>query len=195
MFGRKLPRLDDFSEWNQMTARLVELQQKRALADGRVGELGAALSAAAAPVAASDRLERARAMVVGETVDFQPRQVSSRIQADLEAAREERAVLDEAIEMQKRELERLRVKLSENICRKLLADHHKMAYRIAKLAKELAEASAEEDDFRKALEDGGIQYSSVLRPKLFTGIGRLEDHHSRISYYLREAADFGYPVP
>jgi hypothetical protein len=128
----------------------------------------------------SERQERARALTLGHSVKFTGRPQPRQIEADLDAAYEERAVLDEAILMQTREIENLRDRLSKEICATLRPRHQQMALRIAKAMKELATASAEEHDFRKQLEDDGIRYSAWLRPMEFTAIGRLDEPSSRV---------------
>jgi hypothetical protein len=96
--------------------------------------------------------------------------------------------------MQGREIERLRDRLSKEICATLRSHHHQLALRIAKAMKELAAASAEEHDFRKDLEDDGIRVSAWLRPMEYTKLGRIEEPESHVSHYLREAEEFGYPT-
>jgi len=154
-----------------MVRRERELQGKRTAADKRVQELLSTRSEAQGPMSGSERQERARALTLGHSVKFTGRPQPRQIEADLNAAYEERAVLDEAILMQTREIENLRDRLSKEICATLRPSHHQMALRIAKAMKELAAASAEEHDFSKQLEDDGIRYSAWLRPMEYTKLG------------------------
>jgi len=190
----KTPRLEDFPEWKEQNKRLQELNGKRDAAEKRVQTLLSERSEAQGPMRGSERQEKARALITGQSVEFTGRPPAHQVEADINAAIEERAVLDEAVALQNREIEALRDRLSREICVGLRAHHHQLTLRIAKAMKELAAASAEEHDFRKQLEDAGIRYLAWLRPMEFTAIGRLDEPSSRVSNYLKEAEEFGYPT-
>src|SRR5579871_6540174 len=160
----KIPRLDDFAEWRDMQQRLTELKVRRDAADRRVQELLGQQRAANAPITESERQQRAREMVMGSaTASVVPLLDGEEIGRNLRTAREERATLDVAVDLQTREAEALRYRLGRQICEGLRAHHHRIGLRILNALVEASAASAEDHDFRKALEDAGIPYSTVLR--------------------------------
>jgi hypothetical protein len=62
---------------------------------------------------------------------------------------------------------------------------------VAEKARELAEASAAEEEFRDDLKERGIAYQSDgLKPMLFPRLGKLSEHGSLISRYLSEVSDY-----
>ena len=133
-------------------------------------------------------------LTLGDAVEFTGGPSLTQVEANLKAAYEERSTLDEAVAIQGREIESLRDRLSKEICTSLRAHHHQLALRIVKAMKELAAASAAEHDFRQQLADDGVRSSVWLRPMEFTAIGRLDEPSSRVSNYLKEAEEFGYPT-
>jgi hypothetical protein len=143
--------------------------------------------------AGSDIVGRARALL-GEGSRGAVQRTQGEVQKDLAQAREDRAVLAEAVSMQRTAVENLRYKLSAQLCEQgLKAAHREIVTKVAEAARVLEEASAAEQAFRAELDERGIAWAAGgLHPMLFPRIGKLADHNSTVSRYLRECEELGY---
>jgi hypothetical protein len=101
-------------------------------------------------------------------------------------------VLIEAVGMQRTLVEKLRYALSVEICELgIREEHRKISAKVAAAARLLAEASEAERDFRERLSDRGIAWQAGgIKTMIFPRIGRLAEHGSVISTYLREAEEY-----
>jgi hypothetical protein len=191
----KAPDLSDLPDWVRATELLVDLQTKFLDAEASVQRLMAEFTVAGAGSSTnSATVERARALLndaaQGAGASKLPRN-STEIQHDLASARENRAIYAEAVALQRGVVEEPHYKLSAEIFLSLKSEHRRLVGLVAEKARELAEASAAEEEFRDDLKERGIAYQSGgLKPMLFPRLGKLSEHGSMISRYLREVSDY-----
>jgi len=92
----KTPRLEDFPEWIAQNKRLQELNGRRDAAERRVAALLSERSEAQGSMSGSERQAKARALITGHSVEFTGRTPAHQVEADINAAIEERDTLVEA---------------------------------------------------------------------------------------------------
>jgi hypothetical protein len=186
-------RLEDRPEWMREESLLVELQQKLGDAEKLVTRLLGEYVTASSSFSSQVVVSRARALLSGGGgAPAAGSRTQSEVQADLAQAREDRAVLIEAVGMQRTLVEKLRYALSVEICELgIREEHRKISAKVAAAARLLAEASEAERDFRERLSDRGIAWQAGgIKTMIFPRIGRLAEHGSVISTYLREAEEY-----
>jgi hypothetical protein len=142
-------RLEDRPEWVREESLLVELQQKLGDAEGLVTRLLGEYVTASSSFSSQVVISRARALLSGGGgATAADSRTQSEVQADLAQAREDRAVLIEAVGMQRTLVEKLRYTLSVQICEQgIREEHRKISAKVAAAARLLAEASEAERDF------------------------------------------------
>jgi chromosome segregation ATPase len=184
--------LAEFPEWNEAKRQLTEIQKALSDAERRAQEIHGLLAPTPGGGAGSpseiDR--RAEALLQGQEINRRLPVNSGALSMELQQLREDRLVYCRAIEMKEKEIRGLESRLSSEICKAVEPEHTRLAKKIARLARELGEANDEMCSFHRDIRDAGVSDMS-LRNMEFKGAGRLSEHDSRVSYFLRECAQLG----
>ncbi|HWA97335.1 MAG TPA: hypothetical protein VG713_02535 [Pirellulales bacterium] len=113
--------------------------------------------------------------------------------AEIQTVNEKLAVVNRALELATQELERQRREVSKAICRAARPVYVAIVEKMKGSLLEAAAALAAEDQFRRTLIDGDVDFTGELHPMNFpAGAFDLNEYDSTISRWLREAAEH-YP--
>lgn len=105
-------------------------------------------------------LDKAAAITRGEHVDLTVASVRERINA----LRQERNALVEALPLLQRQLGQARQKASREICKRLQPKYEALLKRMAKAAKEISEAQADWQQFINELDMADVMWLESFRP-------------------------------
>ncbi len=104
-----------------------------------------------------------------------------------------KSILDEAIRIQRAEVDGAASRFSRAAGAELRPDYRKKAHAIIKAVVALSRAISDEREFRNEMERAGVSSTLALgNGATFTKIGELKDHSSRASFYLREMIRDGW---
>jgi hypothetical protein len=101
------------------------------------------------------------------------------------------AVRRQAIDMQKREVERLVCEVSTAISKDLLPTHRANVRDMAFAALEMEKACRMEADLRDDLRQKGVRFTGTLRPMPISGFDT-RDPNSLLSRFLLECVEYGF---
>lgn len=180
-----IPPLLEFPAYQKAEARLAEAQQELKRVGKRIEAILLELSHPHPPTTQ----EKALAWLRREDA---PTAASGGLREELSKAYDTKRMLIAAVELQRRAVQELGATLSKQIVEQLRPEHVKIVARIAAAVKELAAANQVEREFREALADQGISYSSCIRPFAFFKVGDLKDQYSAATLYLKEVKIY-YP--
>lgn len=176
--------LNQFDEWRDAQAKLVELQQAKAAAESRLNQLGGKLHAAQE----SSRLDAAAdALLEGRDLPD-----LTQLNAELEDARRRRRVVTRAIEKHRDAMSRLAQELGKQIAALARPDYEALMKQTAIKLEELADLVRREKQLREDLNDSGAGWTSYLLPRPLLALGDPDESTSRFGYWFREAREAGY---
>lgn len=179
--------LRDDERYSKAEDKLTELTNRAGALERQRTALAQGLNSR---VVRDEMTDRARALLADDAIP-RPEADRTRVRQDLETIHDQLAVVRRAIELQRQVVDEERRRVSREICTRLRPRHRAIVQRLAAALRELAAANAEEEDFRRALADAGVEFTGELRPMPVSHIGRLEDDYSGASYWLREAKEHG----
>lgn len=186
---KKMKRLQDFEEWQQMEKRLIEIQQQITATDQEYQEQLNGLIAQRQQRWA-ERLEaEASAMLDGTpppvTIEEQQlRNVERRLR-----------VLRRAEAIHRQRMIELRSELSKTIAKQVQPEYATLVRDLARAAAALAKLVEKEQQFREELKQGDISFVGTFPPCPLRGFGTLREDHSRVSHFIKEAVREKYLNP
>jgi len=159
--------LTQFPEYQAAQKRLGEVQLELVEVEKKIGGILTDLTHHT-PLSFT---EKARALLAGKSLARETEPALT----ELGRLQERRRLLGEAIKLQRQSMQDLGYRFAERVCTDLRPDYIKIVARVAAAVAELGAALDEEREFRMALQEAGVEYSSYLRPMPFLGVGGLDD--------------------
>lgn len=170
---------DQFPEWRNLKAKIVEMQLEATELEARLGKLEA---------------EKWRPKIDDEAHrllygDERPAD-STVTKEEIERLRQRLTVLRAAIELGRDDARKLEAKLSAEICAKLQPEYRGIVDSMVKTLHPLHEVVQKERQFRTALEAAGISFAGHIRPMPWGKVGHIGDSQSRIRHYYGEVKEY-----
>lgn len=166
----------------RLTELRAELNQLEAQVDGTISK------ANALPSSHDLVRDEAAQMLSGYTA---PVTSKAAVLKTLEDLYHRRAVVREAVDMQKRIVEGLAAEVGKAISAELAPEYREAVRAMIAKAIQLAELAEAESDFRDALYQNGVQFTAHIRPMPINGF-HIRDPNSWLSRYLLEAEVHGF---
>ena len=170
-------QLSDFKEWRADIKKLTELQHSL--------NANAEKQRLHPPPEATESI---RSRAATELLDGKEPAEGEQWAEELAELQREGHVIEEAIRIQRGRMDKLKGRLSEQICKPLMKRHRALVADVIDALKALARANKAEGELRRQLELGDVQYLGYLRPMSYKHVGSPGDINSDISRYLKSAA-------
>lgn len=183
---KKMKKLADFPEWQEAEKRLIEIQQQITATDQEYQQQLFGITTQRQQ-RWTERLEQEALGVLDGTPP--PATIEETKLLNLERKLK---VLRRAETIHRQRMVELRSELSKTIAQQVQPEYATLVREMAQQTIKLAKLIEREQQFREALIDGDISFTSVFQPCFLRGVGTTKDEHSRVNVFLREALRDGF---
>jgi len=181
--------LEQFEVWKKASNRLEEMKLDLQTLEDKSADILHQISKAD-NFGKNDALTvEAMALLDGEKEKYPD---AGSLRTELTKINHDKLVLKRAIDIQKRTVDKLRIKYSAELCNSLMPKYKGLVRDVARAAVALAKVMQKERQFRDDLFQADIAFTGYLPPVVFKGVGYLNDPFSTINHFLEEAEKEGY---